>query len=280
VATVVTSPRHLVCLTFDFDTTSLFIAKGLTTPTPLSRGEFGAVASERILALLRRQQIRSTWFVPGHTIASFPAACERVAAAGHEIGNHGWTHVPPAELTPAQEEDELLRASELIVGLTGAAPRGYRSPSWDLSEATVRLLVQHGFVYDSSMMGHDHDLYLARDGDHGVLGEALHRGAPTELVEVPVSWSLDDFPHFEPWGPGTPGLRAASAVEENWWGDFDWMRTNVDWGVMTLTLHPFVIGRGHRMLMLERLIERMREAGAAFVTMEQAVAEWRERQAA
>ena len=45
-------PRHIVCLTFDFDTQSGFIARGMTSPTPLSRGEFGAMASRRILDLL------------------------------------------------------------------------------------------------------------------------------------------------------------------------------------------------------------------------------------
>jgi len=65
---------YTVCLTFDFDALSGFIARGLTTPTPISRGEFGVVASERILELLRRHAISSTWFIPGHTIESFPDA--------------------------------------------------------------------------------------------------------------------------------------------------------------------------------------------------------------
>jgi hypothetical protein len=57
-------PRHIVCLTFDFDTQSGFIARGMTTPTPLSRGEFGAMASGRILNFLRDRGIKATWFTP------------------------------------------------------------------------------------------------------------------------------------------------------------------------------------------------------------------------
>jgi len=90
-------PRHIVCLTFDFDTMSGFIARGLTTPTALSRGEFGARASTRILDFLERRGIRSTWFTPGFTIESFPRECEAVVKAGHEIAHHSWAHVPPAD---------------------------------------------------------------------------------------------------------------------------------------------------------------------------------------
>jgi hypothetical protein len=55
------------------------------------------------------------------------------------------------------------------------------------------------------------------------------------------------------------------------------MTAHYDWGVLTYTFHPHVIGRGHRMVMLERLIEQLRDGGAVFVTMEQAVAEYRAR---
>ena len=75
-------PRHIVCLTFDFDAISGFIARGMTTPTPISRGEFGVVASERILALLRRYEIPTTWFIPGHTLETYPEPCRKVFEAG------------------------------------------------------------------------------------------------------------------------------------------------------------------------------------------------------
>ena len=64
--------RHIVCLTFDFDAVSGWISRGMTTPSPMSRGEFGLVGSRRVLALLKKYRIRSTWFIPGHTIESFP----------------------------------------------------------------------------------------------------------------------------------------------------------------------------------------------------------------
>ncbi|MBM3516702.1 MAG: polysaccharide deacetylase, partial [Alphaproteobacteria bacterium] len=148
-------PRHIACLTSDFDAVSGFIARCARTPTPLSRGEFGVVASERILALLRRHDVRTTWFIPGHTIESFPEARERIVAAGHEIGHHGWTHVSPVSMSREREVAELLRGQQAIRRLCGEDAVGCRSPAWDLSPHSVDQLLAHGFLYDSSMMGYD-----------------------------------------------------------------------------------------------------------------------------
>src|SRR5258708_32611758 len=74
--------KHLVCLTFDHDNTSGAISRELTTPTMLSRGDFGIVATARILELLRRDAIAPTWVIPGHTIESYPAFARAVARAG------------------------------------------------------------------------------------------------------------------------------------------------------------------------------------------------------
>src|ERR687892_1982327 len=114
-------PRSIVCLTFDFDAISSWIARGMTSPSPISRGEFGPqVGVPRILSLLQDHAIRSSWYIPGHTLESYPQQCERVAAAGHEIGHHGWTHRPPASLSRDEEEEELARANEAIHRLTGS----------------------------------------------------------------------------------------------------------------------------------------------------------------
>jgi peptidoglycan/xylan/chitin deacetylase (PgdA/CDA1 family) len=75
-------PRHIACLTFDFDAMSGMIANGLTSPTPISRGEFGAVGVARILALLAKHRIRATFFIPGVVIGTYPEACKDIVAAG------------------------------------------------------------------------------------------------------------------------------------------------------------------------------------------------------
>jgi peptidoglycan/xylan/chitin deacetylase (PgdA/CDA1 family) len=272
--------RHIVCVTFDFDTMSGFIARGLTTPTALSRGELGARASSRILALLQSRGIRSTWFTPGFTIETYPGECEAVVKAGHEIGHHSWAHVPPANQSREEEEADMERANEAIRRLTGRKARGYRSPSWDLSPNTVDLLVKHGFAYDSSLMGADYWPYRARQGDMAELGQPCRFGEETALIEMPISWSLDDYPHFEflrtPQAV-LPGLQSARTVMANWLDEFRYMKKSVDWGIITYTMHPFVIGRGYRMLALEDFVDALAREGAAIMTMEDAAQEAKER---
>jgi peptidoglycan-N-acetylglucosamine deacetylase len=273
-------PRHIVCLTFDFDTQSGFIARGMTTPTPLSRGEFGLTGARRILGLLKANGIKATWFVPGFTIESHPRACETVVEHGHEVAHHSWAHVPPAQQSRTAEEADLVRANEAIAKLGGRKARGYRSPSWDLSENTIDLLLAHGFQYDSSLMGADYWPYRARRGDRVELGKPFQFGEETDLVEMPISWTLDDHPHFEFLRTPTvvvPGLQSARTVMDNWFDEFVYMQKTVDWGVLTYTMHPYVIGRGYRMLAFEGLVEKLGRAGADFMTMEDAAQEARTR---
>lgn len=269
--------KHIVCLSFDFDVLSIWISRGMTTPLPLSRGEFGLVGSQRVLALLKALGIKATWFIPGHTAESFTEACRAVHDAGHEIGNHGWTHRSPLGMSRDEERSELLRGSESLKKLTGDYPVGYRSPVWDSTPHTTDLLLAADFLYASNGMTNDYTPYRARVGDVVTMFEPAVLGRQTRLIELPVSWSLDDAPHFEVVRTPNwlqPGLSNANSVVENWIDDFDYMQREQDWGVLTYTFHPYCIGRGHRMMALERLIVHMRERGAVFMTMCEAAKEF------
>jgi peptidoglycan/xylan/chitin deacetylase (PgdA/CDA1 family) len=183
-------------------------------------------------------------------------------------------------MTRDEEEAGLVRANEQIRKLTGRTARGYRSPSWDLSKHSVELLLKHGFVYDSSMMGDDYTPYRVRQGDVIRVDEPAVWGKPCRLIEMPISWSLDDYPHFEfmrtkEWI--MPGLRNYNAVLANWIDDFTYMTKTLKWGVITYTFHPFVIGRAGRMLLLEKLIRKLRDGGAIFTTLEDAATEYAKR---
>ena len=273
--------KHIVCITFDFDAISGFVARGSRTPTPVSRGEFGPrVAAPRLLALMKKHRIESSWYVPGHTIETFPDAVKSVVDAGHEIGHHGWKHVSPVGLSLEEEEAELVRGNEAIKRISGQYARGYRSPGWDLSPHSVGFFLKHGFTYDSSMMGNDYLPYYARQGDVIQLDQPAQRGAVTSLVEMPISWTTDDAPHFEYMRTGNavrPGLMNAALVLENWLNDFSYMKKAVDWGVLTFTFHPFISGRGHRIMMLERLIKQLKQNGAVFQRVDETVQEFRRR---
>jgi peptidoglycan/xylan/chitin deacetylase (PgdA/CDA1 family) len=218
--------------------------------------------------------------VPGHTIETYPDAVKAVVDAGHEIAHHGWTHRPPASLTREQEEAELIRGNESIRTISGAYARGYRSPSWDLSPHSVELMLKHGFAYDTSMMGDDYTPYYARQGDVIELERPARFGQKSALVEMPIHWSTDDSPHFEfvrTEHSVRQGLQNAGNVLNNWLHDFLYMRSAVEWGVLTYTCHPFIIGRGHRIMMLERLIQSMKESGAVFQRVDDTVEEFKQR---
>ena len=166
-----------------------------------------------------------------------------------------------------------MRANEAILSLSGKKARGYRSPSWDLSENTIELLISEGMDYDSSMMGRDYLPTWARKNDIVGLGNPIKYGEETNLIEMPISWSLDDYPHFEFMRTSNlalPGLNPANFVMEDWWNEFQYMKKTVKWGVLTYTMHPYVIGRGYRMFALESFIEKLIDAGATFMKMEDA----------
>ena len=264
---------HVATIGFDFDAMSGFISRGLTSPTPISRGEFGPVAVPRILDLLKKYRIRASWFIPGHTLETYPVECKKIFDAGHEIGHHGWTHRPPNDMTREEEEGGLVRANEQIKKLTGRYARGYRSPSWDLSPHSVELMLKHGFFYESSMMGNDHMPYRIRQGDVIELEKPAVFGKETKLIEMPVSWTLDDYPHFEflrTKATILQGLMNAEAVLGNWIADFRYMKSITGWGILNYTFHPFVIGRGHRMVVLGKLFRTLAEEEATFMAVEDA----------
>lgn len=236
--------RCAVSLSFDFDAESLWVNLNLTTPTFMSRGEYGArVAVPRILSLLEKYGIRATFFVPADTARRHPDVVKEIHAKGHEIGHHGDVHESPVGLTLEEERRVLAVGIETLEKLVGERPKGYRSPAWDLSVNSAGLFQEFGLLYDSSMMGDDFTPYMMKDGDR-----------ETNVVEIPVSWELDDAPYFLfNFIPYLIGTSAPSKVYEIWASEFD--GAYASGGVFTLTMHPQVSGRYHRVQMLERLIQ-------------------------
>ena len=237
----------VVVLSFDVDGSSGMINRDPAIehrPSARSFGDYGpTVGLLHILAMLARQEVPASFYVPGAVADQWPRLIEAIGGAGHEIGHHGYMHEPPATLNPEQEEDVLVRGSETLEQVTGQRPIGYRSPSWELSDVSLALLHEHGFLYDSSLMGSDTPYWVSA-------GESA-------LVELPIHWALDDYPYFV-FAP-TDGRRLQASpehVESTWRAAFDelWERR----GVFTLTMHPYIIARPGRLKMLERLIEYMK----------------------
>jgi peptidoglycan/xylan/chitin deacetylase (PgdA/CDA1 family) len=246
-------PRLTVALTFDSDAISDGIRRG-DSPVKLSHGEFGPrVGVPRILELLARDAIPSTWFVPGHTLETFPENTAAILGGGHELACHGWYHEDFSVLDAEAQSAILIRSVEAVRKVAGAPPKGFRAPYWALGAETLRLVLDAGFEYDSSLMADDYRPYRVRMGDRHSMDDGSTFGAESDLIEVPISWSMDDWPYFEP-GPGRDGLSAPSRVLEIWTAELRYAHAHAPGGLLTITMHPECIGRGHRMAMLEQFI--------------------------
>lgn len=249
---------------------------GSTSVSDLSRGDFERIAVPRVLRVLDRFDAYATWFIPGAVASLFPDLVRRVVDSGHEVAHHGWAH----ERVEHHEDENrrvLERGIEVLEELAGGRPRGYRVPGGFITDRQLELLLEYGFLWDSSLQGSDFIAYYVRRGDSLLPDGSYHFGEPIEVVEVPVSWQLDDFPAFEfVWGLNS-GLRAPSDVLEIWQGDFEFMRRDVPDGVYSPCLHTQVIARGHRLLMFERLLDYISSAGdVLFETVSSYATRWKE----
>lgn len=268
------TPRLTVAITVDHDAISDSVRRG-DTPVKFSHAEFGPrVGAKRILALLAARGIPATWFVPGHTLTTFSDDTDAILDGGHELACHGWFHEDFADLSDDEAAAVLGRSIEAARAVTGVAPTGFRAPYWSLGSATLGLVEAAGFAYDSSLMANDYTCYRVRFGDAHTTSDGTHWGTPSTLVEVPVYWAMDDWPHFEP-GPGRSGLATPSAVLEIWTEELRYAHEHARGGLVMVTVHPECIGRGHRMAMLERFIDAAAALdGVVFDRLDAVVSRW------
>ncbi len=261
--------RLTVALTFDFDVESVFTgmfgAGGME-----SRGIYGArEGMPRILKLLSKYELPATFFVPGYTADHYPNIVRSIAADAHEIAHHTYSHRPSPALKPEEEKAEIVRGLEALERVVGIKPRGYRAAAMGLFDVTIELLLEYGFEYDASEMGADRPYWLE------------YKGKRTNIVELPSSPQLADTTHFLFMFPPhyMTGLSAPSKVEEIWREDFEGAYEEGGDIYFMLIMHPFVIGRLHRMRMLERFIVYMLEHdGVWFARMGEVADDFRKRQ--
>lgn len=267
-----------VCITVDFDAVSLWMSWGAKGNRALSRGEFGGkVGAPRLLDLFDKHAIATTWFVPGHTVDMHPQTVRRAFEAGHEIGNHGYAHETFETLSKAEMQTAVDKGSAAIERVTGSRPVGMRVPAGDFDGSLLKFLEQQGFDYDSSMVGEYYPCW-ARDKDEISFSGPNKLGEPIDLVELPLSFVMNDFCYFE-FNYANPLLTGASDPDQVfriWSGQFDYMHANVPGGVLNLTLHPQSVGWGLRTAMLEKFIIHCKSRpGTRFVTCAQAALEFR-----
>jgi peptidoglycan/xylan/chitin deacetylase (PgdA/CDA1 family) len=275
-------PRATVCVTVDFDAICIWMSWGARGSRVLSRGEFGAeVGAPRLLELFERLAIPTTWFIPGHTADTYPEVAGRAAAAGHEIAHHGYLHEAFDRLPAAEVRQVIRRGSDALERLTGRKPRGMRVPAGDFDGSLFEILLDEGFTYDSSVIGEFRPSWC-RAKDELFDDRPPVRGRKLDLVELPLSFVMNDFSYFEfnYANPTLVGLSSPEHVFSIWSAQFDYLHEREPGGVLNLTLHPQSIGWGLRIAMLERFLTNCLETPETeFVTCESAVNRFRESEA-
>lgn len=248
--------RAALAVTFDMDAEAAVLAvdeKYARRPSIMSHQQYGPVtAVPRILELMEALEVRTSFFIPGFSAERHPATVEQVVAAGHEICHHGYLHRPPGLIDAETERAELERGIDALERVAGIRPTVFRAPWWETSEVTFDLLAEYGFVADSSLFDRDEPYRLT-------VGDA-------ELVEVPVSWALDDWEKYAflpdpPTGSGV--IEPPARVLETWWEE---LQAYVEvGGCCVLTMHPFLSGRPSRARALRTLLERAKELSGLWI---------------
>jgi len=253
--------RLAVALSFDFDAETSALRDGQLSPGLLSQGEYAArTAIPRILALLDKYHLPATFFVPGVTALLHPKEMAAITASGrHEVGLHGWIHERNSLLSEAEERALMRKSFELLKSVTGRPPVGIRTPSWDFSPSTLKIIRELGLLYDSSLMADDRPY------------ELLENGRPTGLVELPVEWLLDDYPYFgfDRYTSVRPQITPDELLSI-WAAEFD--KAYQEGTMLVLTMHPKYVGHRSRMIMLEKLIRHMLYRGRVWFATHEDIA--------
>ncbi|SJX65837.1 uncharacterized protein SRS1_16391 [Sporisorium reilianum f. sp. reilianum] len=285
--------RVLVSYGVDIDSVAGWLGSygGEDSVSDISRGIFAAeVGVPRMLKLFAKKNIKATWFIPGHTLDTFPNECRAIVEQGHEIGLHGYSHENPNSLTEKQQRVILDKTFKQLTEFVGKPPKGSVAPWWETSKEGADLLLEYGIEYDHSMMHHDSQCYWLRTGDswtkidYDAEAESwmkpLVRGKTTGLVEIPANWYVDDLPPmlFIKKSSNSHGWVNPRDIEEMWKDMFQWLYDNEEDFVFPITVHPDVSGRPQVLAMHERFIDWINEhEGVQWCTMDEMNKDFRSR---
>ncbi|KAH0293101.1 polysaccharide deacetylase [Aureobasidium namibiae CBS 147.97] len=302
-----TTPKQKIkiVLSIDFDAISGWLGTSQhpdNNMADISSGYFsGYVGVSRLLKVFSRLAIsdKVTWCIPGHSLETFPEQAKQIVDSGAEIALHGYSHEGSTQMTAQQERDVLVKTIGLVENLTGKKPRGYRAPLYQIQERTVRLLQEHGFLWDSSLAHLDSMPYfLPKEVDKlntiefSPDKEASSWMKPSKdflrlekstLVEIPCNWYMEDMTpmQFFPNVPNSQGFVDVRLIERMWMDRFEWLKSEVEDGredmtIFALVLHPDTSGMAHVIGMIQRFLSWLQSFGdeVEFCTYEQIATEF------
>ena len=147
--------------------------------------------TQRFLELLAEQNVKATFFILGYEAERHPKMVREIAAAGHEIGSHGFAHQLAYKQSEAVFRDDVSRVRKLLQDLSGQEVLSYRAPSFSIGRQTSwghRVLVEEGYKYDSSVFPIRHDLYGDPNAPVEIHAIETEAGPIIEFPPTVVRW--------------------------------------------------------------------------------------------
>ena len=257
--------RIAVMMAFDLDAETMWTTRGDGNHdhiTHLSRGAYGPKQGvPRILDMLDVYGVKATFFIPGVIAEHYPLVVKEISRRGHEIGFHGYLHEESTATSYEEEDATMTRCETIIKDLTGQSMAGHRGPGGVIHDYSLRLFLEHGYLYSSNW----------RDSD----GPFIHTidGRPVPLVELPKDSIFDDtaYDFYTDSAPERYELKSPREMLEIWKDEFDSLAA--EGRMINFVLHPQFIGRASRVNMLSELIGYMLSHGA-WIDTNRAVAEY------
>lgn len=154
---------------------------------------------DRMLQVMADRGVRSTCFVLGSIAERVPALVRRISKAGHEVASHGYDHELIHESDPASFRIDAERSKSLLEDISNQEVRGYRAPSFSLTDWALPILRDAGYEYDSSLF--PTTLSHSRYGRPQVLRQSGPVTRVDGLTEVSLS-CLTFRDHAFPWAGG------------------------------------------------------------------------------
>jgi peptidoglycan/xylan/chitin deacetylase (PgdA/CDA1 family) len=308
-------PQPLVCVSVDLDAVECYFRIHALPGPPPEAARFAILRRclPRLAELFARHGVTPTWFVVGRDLeddAEGRRLLSELAAAGHELANHSYSHpYDLVRLGRARIGEEIDRAHGALADACGHAPVGFRAPGYEVSREVIDHLCSRGYRYDSSafpsvpyytakaavmgamrVLGRQSGsilgsprILLAPLGPYQPSAESPYQRGAQPLVEVPMSV--------------TPWLRlpviGTSIITAPGWLRRRLVRAALRTPLFNLELHgidacdaeadgipPALIARQHDLRVplqrkldaLDATLREAREAGARFTTLRQAVA--------
>lgn len=251
--------RSAVLFSLDVDNEPALLVGGERDRVRISAREFGARRGiGRIVKVLDENNIPATFFTPVLSLQLAPEMIGVINRSGrHEYAVHGWSHERAADLSPAEQRRKLQDSVAQIEKLTGQRPVGFRAPGSSITDYTLPIMKELGFLYDSTFMADD------------LPYELIVNGKPSGLIELPPVFNLSDTtltiaPNRSLYTPREVLQQAKDAFDQ----------TYEEGGMMIFVVHPHVSGRTSRIVLLKELIAYMKQRDDVWFATHKQAAEY------